>query len=444
MASDVDDEEHLPVPIPVAAPAIVDAPESSMLVEFGGKRLSGELRRMRGWPLRYALTIINDAPLYLLLSFRIRRAGGERPVAPAEMWMDPLSHADLTLSIPPLEGLLGGRLVVRLVNARVQHELVAPLPGAGVWLGALGGAAVTALAIFGFSFAHPRIDLFAVPPLGVAGAPLQVPYQTGGIGAASYSLEDERGATIASGSLGAGGGVFSLPLPSADRTRNYIVRLADRGALGGVDSASPVTALPAPAGPQEQLIDAMSIDTSQIPDGGSFTLHYRTRATNGRIEVRDAQNFLVAHAPIASNGISQMSLPHFGKDKELRVTLEVEKNGQRASSSVGLNVSAIASSASSSGGAPSDGGAPGSALVSPESGAGADGMLHVAVAPGASNVRLALETLTGTTIASQSVPDGATSAAIAIPRSVHGRVVLVTTYNRGSGEESTVKAIDVP
>ena len=47
------DDEYLPVPIPVAAPALVDAPESSMLVEFGGKRLSGELRRSHGWPLRY-------------------------------------------------------------------------------------------------------------------------------------------------------------------------------------------------------------------------------------------------------------------------------------------------------------------------------------------------------------------------------------------------------
>jgi hypothetical protein len=436
------DDEHLPVPIPVAAPAVVDAPESSVLVEFGGRRLSGELRRARGWPLRYALTVINDPPLYLLMSFRVRRNGGEKAIEPGEMWMDPRSHADLQIAIPALEGLLGGRLIVRLVNAKVQHELVAPLPGPSLWLGALGGAAVTALLAFGFSFAHPHIDLFAVPPLGVAGAALQVPYQTGGVGNASYALEDERGATVASGALLANSGVFSLPLPAADRTRNYIVRLLDKGALGGIDRAAPVTALPAPAPPQEQLIDAIGIDTSQVPDGGSFTLRYRTRATNGRIEVRDAQNTVWATAPLARDGISQISLPHFGKDKELRVTLEVEKNGQRASSSVGLDVTGAPSVAA----APqSDGAAqPGSALVAPESSIGSDGMLHVAVASGASNVRLALETTAGATIASQSVPDGVTSAAIAIPRGTHGRVVLVTTYNRGSGEESTVKAIDVP
>jgi hypothetical protein len=436
----VEDEEHLPVPIPIAPPAIVDSPESSMLVDFGGRRLSGELRRIRGWRLRYALTVINDPPLYLLLSFRVRRAGGEKPIDPGEIWMDPRSNAYLMLDVPWIDGLLGGRVIVRLVNAKVQHELVAPLPGPSLWLGALAGAAATAIAVFAFSFAHPRIDLFAVPPLGVAGAALQVPYQTGGVGKPAYALEDERGATIASGTLAASGGVFSLRLPSSNRTRNYIVRLLDRGVFGGVDRALPVTALPAPAPPAEQLIDALAIDTTRVPDGGSFTLRYRTRATNGRIEVRDAQNTLWAQAPISRNGVSQIALPHFGKDKELRATLEVERNGQRASSSLSLDVT----------GAPEAytqvqaGRPPGPALVAPQARAGPDGMLHVAVAPGASNVRLALETLSGSTIASQSVPNGAGSAAIAIPRGVHGRIVLVTTYDRGSGEESTVKAIDVP
>jgi hypothetical protein len=435
------DDEHLPVPIPVAPPPVAEAPESSMLVELGGKRLSGELRRARGWRLRYALAVINDAPLYLLLSFRVRRAGGERPIEPGELWMDPRSTADLTVAVPPLEGLLGGRLIVRLVNAKVQHELVAPLPGPSLWLGALAGAAATALAAFGFSFAQPHIDQFAVPPLGVAGATLQVPYQTGGIGTPSYALEDERGATVASGNLASASGVIALPLPTADRTRNYIVRLIDRGRLGGVDRAAPVTALPAPAPPQEQLIDVLGIDRSQVPDGGSFVLRYRTSATNGRIEVRDAQNTLWAQAPLARSGVSEISLPHFGKEKELRVTLEVEKNGQRASSSLGLDVAGAAPAAAADGAAPP---APGNALVSPDAGVGADGMIHVAIAPGAANVRLALETPDGATVASQSVPNGAASAAIAVPRGLHGRFVLVTTYDRGSGEESTVKPIDVP
>jgi hypothetical protein len=191
------------------------------------------------------------------------------------------------------------------------------------------------------------------------------------------------------------------------------------------------------------LIDALGLDSATVQDGGAVTLRYRTRASNGRIEVRDAQNVLWAQTPIARNGVSEIVLPHFGKDKELRVTLEVERNGQRASSSVGLDVTAAAPPPQAAAG---DGGAaePGSALVSASSGIASNGTLRVAVAPGATNVRLALETTDGATIASQRVPDGASSAEITVPHGVHGRVVLVTTYDRGSGEESTVKPVDVP
>jgi hypothetical protein len=436
------DDERLPIPIPVAAPAVADAPDSSMLVEFGGKRLSGELRRLRGRGLRYALTVLNDAPSYLLMSFRVRRNGGDHPIEPSELWMDPQSHADLSIAVPPLQGLLGGRLIVRLVNAKVQHELVAPLPGPALVLGALGGAAVAAVIAFGFSFVHPRVDLFEVPALGVAGAALRVPYQIGGIGTPAYALEDDRGATIASGALAASSGVLSVPLPSADGTRNYIVRLRESSVFGSFDRVAPVTALPAPPPPQEQLIDAIGIDTSQVPDGGNFTLRYRTRATNGRVEVRDAKGRLWASAPIASNGVSQISLPRFGKDKELRATLVVEKNGQHATSSVGLDVTA-ASARVDAAQSTSPQSAP-NAPVSARARTGGDGVLHVAVVAGASHVRFLLETMAGAVIASLSVPAGATSAAIDLPRHVHGRVVLVTTYDRGSGEESTIKAIDVP
>lgn len=433
------DDELLPVPLPIAPPPMVAAPESSVLVEFGGKRLSGELRRAPGRRLRYALSVINDAPLYLLISFRVRRGGGDTPIAPGELWMDPLSHADLLIDIPALVGLAGGRLVVRLVNAKLQHELVAPLPGAAVWLGALGGAALAGLLAFGAGYARPHMNVLTVPPLGVGGAPLQVGYETGGIGAASYALEDDRGATIASGALAAASGVLSIPLPAADRTRNYVVRLRDGGALGSTERAQPVTAMPAPV-PQLQLIDAFALDASQVSDGGTIGVRYRTQAQTGRIEVRDAQNTLWAQAPLARNGVSQLVLPRFGKDKELRVTLAVERNGQHESSSLGLNVVAAAPAAADANAASAPEGPP---RVF-DGTLGSDGMIHVAIGAGATNVRLALETPDGTPLSAQTVPAGATSAAIAVPHGFHGRIVLISTYDSGAGQESAVKAIDVP
>ena len=332
---------------------------------------------------------------------------------------------------------------MRLVNAKVQRELVAPLPGSSLWLGALGGAAVTALLAFGFSFAHPHIDLFAVPPLGVAGAALQVPYQTGGIGTPAYALEDERGATVASGTLAASSGVFSLPLPGADRTRNYIVRLFDKGALGGVDRAAPVTALPAPAPPQEQLIDAIGIDTSQVPDGGSFTLRYRTRATNGRDRsprrakhaVGDGADRAQRHlADLASAFRQGQRTARHARGGTQRTARKFVGRTRRHRRAIGCGRAAIRAARTS----------PVRRSCRPKPESAPTECCTFRSPPARRNVRLALETTEGATIASQSVPDGATSAAIAIPHGVHGRVVLVTTYNRGSGEESTVKAIDVP
>jgi surface antigen len=70
--------------------------------------------------------------------------------------------------------------------------------------------------------------------------------------------------------------------------------------------------------------------------------------------------------------------------------------------------------------------------------------IHTSIVPGASNVRLALETDDGQTIASEFAPDGSTSASIDAPAGTHGRVVLIVTYDRGQGQESTVKSIDIP
>jgi hypothetical protein len=439
----VDDDERLPVPIPVAAAPRVEGPESSMLIEFDGKRLRGELRRIPGSGTRFALAIVNDAPLYLLVSFRVRRGGGDVPIEPGELWLDPRSHADLIVAVPRHLALLGGRLVVRLVNARVQQELVAPLPGPAALLGAFVGAAVAGAVAAGFAFAHPRIEVFAVPSLGVANTTLQIPYRSGGFGTTSYALADDRGTTLASGALAAESGVLALTFPPSDVTRDYVVRLRKSGVLGETERAEPVTVLPPPAPPQQQLIDGLSLDTSQVSDGGSVTVRYRTGAPNGRIEIRDAQNTLWAQARIARAGVTTVQLPHFGKDKELRVTLDVERNGQHQSSSVGLDVVASAPAAAGAGSGDASGENPAAAMVS-QAALGSDRAIHVSIAAGATNVHLALQRPDGSTIASQDIPSGTTSAAIPVPSGIHGSVVVVSTYDVGSGQESAVKEVDVP
>jgi hypothetical protein len=460
------ENSHLPVPVHAAALVMRELPASSLLVEGDGLRLGGELRRLRGWRARYSLTLGNDSPLHLMVTLRIRRGDMERRLPPGEFWIDPHAHAALTLDVPTRLAYAGGSLVVRLVNAQI-HELVAPLPGPAGIIGALvGGFAVAGVAA-AFIFAQPHIDVFAVPPIGVANSLLRVPYRTGGAGVASYALIDDRGVTLRSAKLRRREGALAFTLPAAQRTQTYIVQLRDEGALGRAERAEPVTALPEPAPPMTgasgALIDSLAIDSWQIPDGGSVTVRYRTTATSGTLAIKDAQDTVWAQTKISRDGISVLPLPHFGHDKELRVALSVSRGDLHALSSLGLQVVApsahpaaaqtvtarVVQPAATNASAQND---PVEPLPPPAmrqsvtvQGSDASGYtVHTTIAAGATNVRIALETNDGRTLASEFVPDGATTASIDAPAGTHGRIVLISTYDRGQGQESTVKTIDVP
>jgi hypothetical protein len=351
-----------------------------------------------------------------------------------------------------------------MVNARLHHELIAPLPGATLWLGAAGGAVAAAALAYFVSFAHPRLDVFTVPALGVAGAPVQVLYESGGLGTTTYALEDEKGNVVKSGTATKSKGFVSIPLPAADHTRDYIVTMTNRGLLGWVDRAAPVTAMPLPA-QQRQLIDSLALDTWEVPDGGRIVVRYRTIAHSGRVEVRDANDTLWAHAPISKNGVTVLKLPHFGHEKDLRVTLSVEGGGQHSVSSLGLTIAAGAAPAAVAQAAPAappvtsgDAGAigpvgtpvahvpaaPAGPLVTTDGLVSQDGTVRVRIAPGATNVHLVVETPDGSTLAAETVPNGERNALIQIPTVYHGSVALISTYDRGSGEESSVKALEAP
>jgi len=438
-----------------------ELPASSLAIESDGARLGGELRRLRGLRARYSLTLANDSPLHLMVTLRARRGDVERRLPPGEFWIDPNAHADLVIDVPSLVAYAGGSLVVRLVNAQI-HEMVAPLPGPGVILGALAGGLAVAAAGAALVFATPRVDVFAVPPIGVANSLLRVPYKTGGFGAAAYALIDDRGVTVRQGSMTGGEGTLALTLPSAQRTRSYILQMRDQSALGTVERAEPVTALPEPALPSSgvasSLIESLAIDSWQIPDGGVVTVRYRTSARSGIVSLTDAQNTVWAQEKISPDGVTRLRLPRFGHDKELNVALSVARGVNHSSSSVGLqsvvptpkpNPAAVLAAAASAGVSAQ---ADPPAVAPPVErqkvsvlGTNLAGFtVRTSIVSGAANIRLALETTDGQTIASEFVPDGATSATIDAPAGTHGRVVLIATYDRGQGQESTVKSIDIP
>lgn len=440
-----------------------ELPASSLLIEGDGMRLGGELRRLAGMRARYSLRIGNDSPLHLMVTLRARRGEIERRLPPGEFWIDPDSHADLIIDVPLHVAYAGGSLVVRVVNAQI-HEMVAPLPGPSAILGAIGGGLAVGAVAAAFVFATPRIDVFAVPPIGVANSLLRVPYKTAGVGTTSYALIDDRGVAVKSGALRNNEGTLAFTLPTAQRTRSYILQMQTQSALGTTERAEPVTALPEPALPAApaaaaSLIDSLALDTWQVPDGGIVTVRYRTSAHSGTVSIRDAQNTVWAEKNISPDGVTQIRVPRFGHDKELSVALSVARGDDHAQSSVGMQsvvatpkpsaaaAMAVAAVAPAQQNDPPAQPAPPPAEPQKISIAGtnvAGYTVHTSIVSGAANIRLALETEDGSTIASEFVPDGATTASIDAPPGTHGRVVLIATYDRGQGQESTVKPIDIP
>ncbi|HZY99171.1 MAG TPA: hypothetical protein VFE36_06335 [Candidatus Baltobacteraceae bacterium] len=458
-------DSNLPVPVHAAALVMRELPASSLMIESDGTRLGGELRRLRGMRARYSLKLANDSPLHLMVTLRARRGDIERRLPPGEFWIDPHANADLVIDVPSHVAYAGGSLVVRLVNAQI-YEMVAPLPGPAAILGAVAGGVAVAAVAAAFVFATPRIDVFAVPPIGVANSLLRVPFKTGGMGNTTYALVDDRGVTLKTGAVRKREGAIVFTLPSAQRTQSYILRMRDEGALGTAERAEPVTALPEPALPAtaaSSLIESLALDASQIPDGGIVTVRYQTSAHSGVVSVKDAQNTVWAQAKLSPAGVTQLRIPRFGHDKELRVSLAVASGDNHAASSVGMesvvptpkpnavSQNAIAAVPVT---APAQHDDPPAQASTPPPGAQqkvsvvgtnvAGFTIHTSIVAGASNVRLALETNDGETIASEFVPDGATAASIDAPPGTHGRVVLIATYDRGQGQESTVKPIDIP
>ncbi|MBV8491523.1 MAG: hypothetical protein JO199_13430 [Candidatus Eremiobacteraeota bacterium] len=423
---------------------ISDMPVSTLLVEAGGRKLHAELRRLPGAVPRYALSIVNETPLCMLVSFRVRTGERERPIAP-EVWVDPEAAAELSFGVSPFVAARGGTLVVRLVNARLQRELIAPLPGTSWLSGAVGGALAASVVAAAVSFAEPRIEVFAVPPVAVSNASLRVPYRTAGVGTATYALENERGATIESGTLHATYGTLALALPASERAANYTIRLRNAGALGVAEVAQPVTALPSATQPPLPLIEAMTVERSQISDGDAIDVRYRTVATRGRLVVRDAGNTVWAQAPLSVKGSTRLHVPPFGSNRELRVTLEAARGSQRASSTLGVSVIAAAPQQPPP---PPDlqvaraFAGPSPVLVENQT-VDPGSRLRAQIAAGTTHVRLTLETLTGNTVDAVTVPDGSTYASIPVPRGSRGELVLVATYDVGAGEESIVRRINV-
>ena len=407
-----------------------------------------------GTTVRYALGVINDSTRQVLALFALRRRGSvEKPVAPFEVWIDPQTRVELTVEVPLRDALWPGEFVAKLANQQLKRELAAPLPSALPYAAALAGLAVGVSLPFVAGALHPRVHDLAAPGVAVAGASVRVPYDVSGLGSFSYALVDERGKTVASGPVASHGGDFALRMPESDRTRAYTLALSGSGALGTDSKTATMAALPdvrlRPAAVEP--IGGLSVDSADVADGSSIVVRYRTASTKGRILVRDALGTVWARARLNASGVSRIQLPRIGRDEQLAVELEAERAGVHATSSVGVNVVAATLPMQQS---PQDFGVvpppqqgpafsddPAAVSISPAP-VKPGGVVRVHIGRGLGEVDLALTTTSGRTLSSAAVASSGV-AELPVPKTSSGTLVVVATYDRGSGQESIVKTIAV-
>jgi hypothetical protein len=242
-------------------------------------------------------------------------------------------------------------------------------------------------------------------------------------------------------------------MPESDRTRAYTLALSGSGALGTDSKTATMAALPdvrlRPAAVEP--IGGLSVDSADVADGSSIVVRYRTASTKGRILVRDALGTVWARARLNASGVSRIQLPRIGRDEQLAVELEAERAGVHATSSVGVNVVAATLPAQQS---PQDFGVvpppqqgpafsddPAAVSISPAP-VKPGGVVRVHIGRGLGEVDLALTTTSGRTLSSAAVASSGV-AELPVPKTSSGTLVVVATYDRGSGQESVVKTIAV-
>ncbi len=305
----------------------------------GAVHASLRLIGMRAGRVMFALGVINGTREPLLVTFYGHvRGGGEVPIDPYALWVDPNTHAHLDVPLPWL-ALLGTRAVsARLQGRNVHQRVEAAMPRMRSPLWFLAGIAATVLVVVGASALRPSVAALSAPARVVTGTALEVAYATHGSGARSWELDTLNGARVAGAALASASGTVRIDAPRTDRERTYVLRVRVDGLAGSDQAMRPlVVQTPVPANPPPR-ITSFALDRTNVADGGTVVARYRIDAQSGDVLANDAQGTIWAQAPTNASGVTILQLPRFGRRKELQIRLVVRRGSQLAASGLGIVV----------------------------------------------------------------------------------------------------------
>lgn len=461
--------EHPLVPANAASAALAApqpreagrAPSSALVIvetDRGSVFASLRYARMRAFALEFLLDVVNtgDEPI-LATSYAAVLRGGDVPIEPYSVWIEPRSEAYMHLRLGPLAALTCRAAVVRIQGLNIHQRLEARMPRPTLLLGAGAGLALAGLFAVAISLLQPHASLAAASSVA-AGASLTANYSSSN-GAASWELDDaSNGARVDGGTLNAPNGQFTVRVPRTQDDHAYVVKLSSAGRFGNASASQPLVAL-APKS-EAARIDSISLDNTTVPDGGTVRVAYATNARAGSVAAVDAQGTVWAKAPLSTGGSSMLQLPKFNRDKELQIRVTAKRGDTMARAGVGLTVAyatpspqPIASASAAPQNVAAVEGSSANTSTPPPSNGRIMNLISPVVSPGGlvllsfnghpQHLHVQLIGPTGNVIDQRDVPQFVGRLSLLLPKTVSGSATVVATYYVGDSQQSEVQRITV-
>lgn len=365
----------------------------------------------------------------------------------------------------PQRGRRFAHVYVDVRGADVMLRLEAPsLPAPRRSLALLSGAACIAAGVLvaiggAVELVLPHDPLVAAPRYAPAGDVAHVAYVTRGLGHARYAATGEGGVVLAAGPLAASHGEIALRLPRSARG-HVQVRVDVEGPLGEAQRAVALAVIPpvatVPAAAPQARIASFAVRREEAEGTSSVLASYLAVGDEGTLQVTDAANRAVGHAPFSRGGTSRIALPAGLEGKTLLVRLDVRRGASRARTAVALQPSArVIPSAAVVAAAdvpPPEDAPPASAGDPPETDdpfaiagtAVAGRPMTIEIRRLLPGMRLRLTDDVGNAVAETAVPADATQVALTPPSATGARIYYLTcSYGSGHTEEVVVRSVRV-
>ena len=289
------------------------------------------------------------AAVGVVLAQRIRRAPkavrSRRPALPSNHPF-PLAlaiarieeHRSIALAPVVSADAAPSRLTYETVPVEVRRRWRNPLAVAGI------AAIVGGTGLMTFAFVTPHITALAAPGIAYPGTIAVISYAAAGYGELSYRLDARSG--LRSGSLPAREGAFDVRIVQRDAGSDIVVVIRAASRFGSDARIARIRVLAPPRAPvvlvpsNDVHIDAFSVSAANVASGDTIVVRYRSNATSGEIQLRDARGGLWQSAPLNKTGAATLRVPAVERDAPFNVVLHAQRSGRAIENSLALVVTA--------------------------------------------------------------------------------------------------------